>query len=134
MQGTLKRKARALTVALLIFAATAVALPGTASASHGRGWGHYRSARHSYARVAYYPRYRYRSYYAYRPYRAYRPYFVSYYRPRYRAVVVEDPYCDDDAYYVRPVYRSYHHYRPRVGVSLVFGNGGGYYGDPYYDW
>jgi hypothetical protein len=125
----LKRKARAVIAALLILAATALAMPSTASAAHGRGWGGYRVARHSYGRVAYRPHYR--SFYGYRPY------YVSYYRPRYRTVVFDDPYCDDDPYYVvRPVYRTYYHHRPRVGVSLVFGNGGGYgyYGDPYCGW
>jgi hypothetical protein len=137
MQG-LKRKARALAAALLIVAAAAFLMPGTASA-HGRGhaWGRNRVS--GYAAVRYAPRYRY-SYAYYRPYGyryvSYRPYYVV--RPRYR-VVVDDPYCydDDDDYYVRPVVVHRHH-RPRVGVSLMFSSGPGFYyggyGDPYCDW
>lgn len=127
-----KRGARALTAAVLILAATLLALPGSASAGgRGHAWGRHRIAGYGGARV-YRPRYRYHSYYAY----GYRPYYVSYYRPRYRAVIVDDPYCYDDDYYIaRPVYRTYHHRsRPRVAVSLSFGSPGVYYGDPYCGW
>lgn len=130
-----RRGGLALTTAVLIFAATLLALPGTASANRGRGhaWGRHRVASYGYAYRPYYRRVAYRSYY--------RPYYVSYYRPRYREVIVGDPYCyDDDIAYARPVvYRSYHHYRhrPRVAVSLSFGSPGYYYGgygDPYCGW
>lgn len=123
MHANWKRKARALTAALLIVSAATLALPSEASA-HGRKYSRHRIAHHGYARV-HRPRYRHRSYYAdaYRPYR-------TYYRPRYREVFVADPYCwNDDVYYVRPVYRS----RPRV--SLVISSGPAYYyGDPWCDW
>jgi hypothetical protein len=122
MRNVLSRRGGlALATAALILAATLLALPGTASANRGRGhaWGRHRVASYGYA---------------------YRPYYVSYYRPRYREVIVGDPYCyDDDIAYVRPVYRTYHHYRhrPRVAVSLSFGSPGFYYGgygDPYCGW
>lgn len=127
-----RRSLRALTAAVLILAAALLVAPSSASAN-GRGhtWCRHRVARHAYARV-HRPRYR-RAYYASydRPY-----YYARYYRPRYRAVVVEDPYCYEGVTYVRPVYRSYYHHRhrPRVAVSLSFGSPGVYYGDPYCDW
>ena len=141
-----KRLARGLAVALLILATALIAYPGSASANNGRGhaWGRHRVS--GYASVRYAPRYRY-SYgyhdsYGYRPYRYgyvsyYRPYRYYSFRPRYR-VVVADPYCyDEDDDYARPVV-VYRHHRPRVGVSLMFSSGPGFYyggyGDPYCDW
>lgn len=129
MQANWRRKARALIAVLLILSAALAATPTPASAGHGCRYVRHRTARHAYARV-HRPRHRTRWHRAY----AYEPYRVAYYRPRYRAVVVEDPYCYDEVYDVRPVYRSYRH-RPRVGVSLIFRSGPGYYyGDPYCDW
>jgi hypothetical protein len=135
-----KRLARGMAVALLILATALIAYPGAATANNGRGhaWGRHRVS--GYATVRYAPGYRYS--YGYRPYgygyvSYYRPYRYVSFRPRYR-VVVADPYCDDDDYYVRPVVVRRYHHHPRVGVSLMFSSGPGFYyggyGDPYCDW
>ena len=146
-----KRLARGMAFALLIVATALIAGPGAASANNGRGhaWGRHRVS--GYAAVRYAPRYRYsyapryrHSYAYYRPYRYgyvsyYRPYRYYTYRPRYR-VVVADPYWyddDDDYYYARPVVVRRYHHHPRVGVSLMFGSGPGYYyrdDDDRWDW
>ena len=133
-----KRLARGPAIALWILATALVAYPGSASANngHGHAWGRHRIS--GYVAVGYAPRYRYS--YGYRPYgyvSYYRPYRYYSFRPRYR-VVVADPYCyDDDDFYARPVV-VYRHHRPRVGVSLMFSSGPGFYyggyGDPYCDW
>lgn len=128
MQATWKRKARAFMAALLIASAAAFALPETASAGEGHKYSRHRAGHHKYVRHrSKYRRAHYRPHrYAYRSYRhGYRPYrYVSEYRPRYRAVLVDDPYCYDDVVYVRPV-----RYRP--AVSFVFSTGPDFYGDPY---
>jgi hypothetical protein len=129
MLNLLKRKGGALLTVLLIVAAAGLAWPADASAQgRGHAWGRYR-ARPARA-WGYAPRYRY----GYRAWYAYRPYGVYYYRPRYRVVVADPYWYDDDVEYVRPVYRVYHHHRPRVTVNFAFGSPGFYYGgygDPY---
>lgn len=128
------RKARAVAAALLIVATATLALPETASANggHGRCWKRHRIARHASYRV-HRPRYRHR--YGHARYGSWAPYRVAYVRPRYRAVIVEDPYCYEDVVYdERPVYGVYR-YRP-AALSFTFHSGRGYggYGDPYCGW